>query len=725
MGIVYRARDERLQRDVALKVLPPKTVADQAARRRLQREALSLAQLSHGNVAAIYDFDSADGIDFLVLEYVSGVPLNARTRLTEQEVIDLGIQLSDGLAAAHARGVVHRDIKPANLILTPQGSLKILDFGIARLTVAPDSAAASDVITATHAIAGTPPYMAPEQLRGDDVDPRTDIWSGGVVLYELATGERPFKAATDASLSDAILHVTPESPRSRNRSLSVALEAVILRCLQKEPEARYQSAQDLAADLRRVISGSPISVTGPRSTSIAVLPLTNYSGAEDEYFTDGMSEALIAELAQLRSIRVISRTSSMRYKGTSKPLTEIAQELGVDAVLEGSVQKSTTRVRITAQLVHAPTDRHLWAKTYDREIVDVLDLQSEIAAEVAREIGGQFSAMRPSRSSVDPEAYDAFLRGNFFWNMWQLEKAVEAYRRAIELDPDFAASHARLSGCYYLMAFLGALSPQEAFSQVRTLAAKALEKDPELAEGYGQRALLNLHYEWDWFGAERDFRRALDIDPSYAENHHYYAHFLLAMNRPQENVNEMQKAVSLDPQNPMLRVCHGWHRLFAGEYEHAVSDADRAVQMAPNLFWSSMVRGWAFEQQGKTSEAVAEFEAALQQAGEFAIAAAARGHALGLLGRTEEAEAVARELIDRSRKSYVSAFEVAVVFVGLRNFDRTFEWLENAVRERSTWLVHVGWDARFRPVRNDPRFAKIVRTIGLPLHSIRTTTPSH
>ena len=725
MGVVYRARDERLQRDVALKVLPAEAVSDDEARRRLQQEARSLAQLSHENIAALYDFDSDGGVDFLVMEYVSGAPLSDAPRepRTEHEVAALGVQLTEGLSAAHDRALIHRDIKPANLMLTPAGRLKILDFGLAKLL--PSSEGASDALTATQGVAGTLPYMSPEHLRGKEVDARTDIWAAGAVLYELATGERPFRANTAASLSDAILHDAPEPPRARNRALSVGLEAIILKCLQKDGAARYQSARELGDDLRRISSSSSSSTLmtseRPAHNSIAVLPLRNDSAApEGDYFADGMTEALIAGLAQIRSLRVISRTSSMRYKNTGKPLPEIARELGVDAVIEGSVQRSGDRVRITAQLIHALTDRHLWARTYDRELRDVLIMQAEVAAEVAREMGGQFATAATSRSTVDPEAFDAYLRGNFYFYEWQLEKALEAYQRAIDRDPSFAGSYARMAGCYYILAFLGAVAPDQAFPKARSLAAEALEKDPGFAEGFSQRALVNLHYDWDWFAAERDFRRALELDPSYADNHHYYAHYLLAMNRPEQNVAEMQKAVTLDPQNPILRVCSGWHSLFSGECESAISDADRATEMAPNLFWSPMVRGWAFEQQGKPPEAVAEFDTALRQSGGLSIAAAARAHALALTGEKAQAEAVARDLIERSRTSYVPAFEIAVIFMGLGDLDKTFEWLENAVRERSTWLVHVGWDPRFKSVRTDPRFVAVVRTIGLPLHSRST-----
>jgi serine/threonine protein kinase/tetratricopeptide (TPR) repeat protein len=722
MGIVYRARDDRLQRDVALKVLPANVVADETVRRRFQREALFLAQLSHPNVAAVYDFDSDRGIDFLVMEYVSGIPLNAsQTRHSESEVGDLGRQLADGLAAAHDRAVIHRDIKPGNLIVTSAGQLKILDFGLAKLLPSSEMASEALTVTASHNIAGTLPYMSPEQLRGEQVDARTDIWAAGAVLYELATGWRPFRAQTAASLTDAILHHNPQPPREQNLEISVGLDRIILKCLQKNPEARYKSAHELGTDLSRLSSSAPTEILPqPGYTSIAVLPLTNYSSAqEEEYFADGMTEALITELAQIRSLRVISRTSSMRYKTSDKPLPEIARELGVDNVMEGSIQRSGTRVRITAQLIHAPTDRHLWARTYDRDVRDILIMQAEIAGEVAREISGHFGSALASRTSVNPEAYDAYLRGNFDFYGWQLGKSLEAYQRAIDGEPNFAPSYARMAGCYYLQAFLGVMAPHDAFSKVRSLAAEALAKDSGLAEGLGQRALVNLHYDWDWFAAERDFRLALEIDPSNADNHHYYAHFLLAMNRPEQNVAEMRKAVSLDPQNPILRVCYGWHKLFSGDVENSLADADRASEMAPNLFWSPMVRGWAFEQQGKFVEAVAEFEVALEQSGAMTIAAAARAHALALAGEKKQAEEVALRLIESLQTSYVSAFDIASIFMGLGDLNKTFEWLQNAVRERSTWLVHVGWEPRFKTIRRDPRFADIIRAIGLPVHSVR------
>lgn len=731
MGKVYLADDTKLKRKVALKVLASNDSSDEQSQRRLVREAQAAAALDHPNICAIYEVNEINEQSYIAMQYIGGETLEARLaaqRLSCNDVVNVALQVADALTEAHTHNVIHRDIKPSNIMLTDRTRVKVLDFGLAKAAPPGSDGANESALTKPGLIIGTVPYMSPEQVRGERVDQRTDIFSFGVLLYEMVTGRPAFARDSTAETIAAVLSHEPNDLSVDAPAVPNELERIVRKCLAKDRERRYQATRDLLIDLQNLqhaiaaegSSGPTAILPQPGYTAIAVLPLTNFSAAPDEeYFADGMTEALINELAQIRSLRVISRTSSMRYKSSDKPLPEIARELGVDTVMEGSIQRSGARVRITAQLIHAPTDRNLWARTYDRDVKDILMMQAEVAGEVAREIGGQFGSALASRSSVNPEAYDAYLRGNFDFYGWQLGKSLEAYQRAIDGDPDFAPSYARMAGCYYLQAFLGVMAPHDAFSKVRSLAAAALAKDPELAEGLGQRGIVNLHYDWDWFAAERDFKLALEIDPSNADNHHYYAHFLLAMNRPEQNVAEMQKAVSLDPQNPILRVCCGWHQLFSGDFESAVADADRASEMAPNLFWSPMVRGWAFEQQGKFVEAVAEFEKALEQSGGMTIAAAARGHALALAGEQKQAEEVASKLIEGLPTCYASAFEIAGIFVGLGDFERTFEWLQNAVRERSTWLVHVGWEPRFKPIRRDPRFADIVRAIGLPVHSMR------
>jgi TolB-like protein/tRNA A-37 threonylcarbamoyl transferase component Bud32 len=478
MGEVYRAHDEQLKRDVAIKVLLADTLADDHARKRFRKEAETLSKLNHPNIAQIHDFGSQDELDFLVMEQVPGESLKDKLdqgSLPEKELIRLGGQIADALQEAHERGVVHRDLKPGNVKLTAKGQAKVLDFGIAKLLQSVTEAT-TQTFTETHSLAGTLPYMSPEQVRAEPVDARSDLYSFGVMLYQMATARRPFEEKVSTVLSDAILHQAPPAPRTVNRKLSVGLENIILKCLEKEPER---------IDLERLGAGIPVAapararpwtrrlwfaavgvvalaallvgwnVGGLRDqllgrpapgdiTSIAVLPLENLSGdPEQDYFADGMTEALITDLSKIGALKVISRTSVMQYKETKKPLPEIAQELNVDAVVEGSVLREGERVRISAQLIEARTDQHLWAQRYERNLTSILALQSEVARAIASEIRIAVTPAEEARlasaRSVNPEAHEAYLKGRYYWNQRTAEgfrKAVEYFQQAIEADPD-------------------------------------------------------------------------------------------------------------------------------------------------------------------------------------------------------------------------------------------------------------------------------------------------
>ncbi|MGH9580869.1 MAG: protein kinase domain-containing protein [Terriglobales bacterium] len=469
MGVVYRAHDERLERDVALKVLPPGTLVDEATRKRFRKEALTLSKMNHPNIETVFDFNTQDGVDFLVMELIPGITLDQKVvagALAEKDVLRFGQQLAEGLAAAHEQAIIHRDLKPGNLRVTPDGRLKILDFGLAKLVQPVSDVALTNSLTETQSVTGTLPYMAPEQLRGEAADARSDIWAAGAVLYELATGRRPFDAKLSTALAGDIQHTPPPSLRQLKPALSPKLEDIILKCLEKDPENRYQSARDVGVDLRRLGTAAipsavgpvvpvwplwrralPVAVialavvvavvaglvggrlrerllgkaTPPRIESLAVLPLENMSGDPgQEYFADGMTEALIAELSKIRALKVISRTSVMQYKGARKPLPEIARELNVDAVIEGSVVRDGDRVRITAQLIYAPADQHLWVESYERDLKDVLALQDEVARSIASEIKVKLTpeeqAHLTSARSVNPEAYELYLKGRHHWN---------------------------------------------------------------------------------------------------------------------------------------------------------------------------------------------------------------------------------------------------------------------------------------------------------------------
>jgi len=553
MGEVYRARDSRLERDVALKILPADRLADESVRRRFRKEAHALSRLSHPHIATVHDFDTQDGVDFLVMELIPGQGLEEKLRagpLPEKEVLRLGVQLARGLKAAHEHGVVHRDLKPSNLRLTDEGLLKILDFGLARVE-APVSERSGPTETAEPVFAGTVPYMAPEQIRGRSVDPRTDIYATGNVLYEMATGERPFAEAHGPMLTEAILHQAPASPRRRQPAVSSGLEFVVLKALEKEPERRYQSARELLLDLERLAAPSVVTAAPARPrrrrwpvvvaaagalalavvgvaawrllrtardapiASLAVLPLRNFTGDPgQEFFADGMTDALIAGLAQIKALKVISRTSVMQYKEARKPLPQIAKELGVEGIVEGSVTRSGGRVRITAQLIDARQDRHLWASNYEREMMDVLALQSEVVRAIAREIRAQVTPQERERlttaRSVGPEAYEAYLKGRFFWNKATapaVEKSIDYFRQAIEKDPRNAAAYVGLVEAYSILGQMAALPLVDVASKQREAALRALEIDDNLAEGHVALGSVKMDVDWDWEGAEREYKR--------------------------------------------------------------------------------------------------------------------------------------------------------------------------------------------------------------------------
>lgn len=465
-----------------------------------------------------------------------------------------------------------------------------------------------------------------------------------------------------------------------------------------------------ASGLRDRLRGiSPL----PQIQSIAVLPLENLSGDPDqEYFADAMTDALITDLGQLGGLRVISRTSVTQYKGVKKTLPEIARELNVDAIVEGTVLRSGGRVRITAQLLHAPTDRHLWAQSYDRDLRDVLELQSEVARAIVTEVRVKLTAEEHARLAkaqpVQPEAYDAYLKGAF----GPARGAAESFERAISLDPDYAPAYAGIGSRYYTL-FGGRVQPDEAFSRIKDAALKALEKDNALPEAYALLGLVRLHYDWNWADAERNFKRGLELSPNSADMRHYYAHYLLAMGRGEESVAESQRAAELAPLSAGLTACLGWHHLFAAQYDQAVEQGLKAIQMNSNNAFGYLVLGWGYEQKSMFEPAITAFEKAVTLTN-ASIAPASLAHALALAGKRREAEEVLAKLTEQSRRTYIPAYDIATVYAGLGAADQAFEWLEKAYREHSSFLVHVNWDPRFRNLHSDPRFHELVRRIGLP-----------
>jgi TolB-like protein/DNA-binding winged helix-turn-helix (wHTH) protein/Tfp pilus assembly protein PilF len=457
---------------------------------------------------------------------------------------------------------------------------------------------------------------------------------------------------------------------------------------------------------------------GTAVRTVAVLPLQNLSGdASQDYFADGMTEALTTDLAQMENLQVISRTSTMQYKSTKKSLPDIARELKADVIVEGSVQRTGNKVRITAQLIRATTDKHVWAQTYDRDLSDVLALQDEIASSIAQEIETRLGGPKPVRSTVvatvSPEAYETYLKANYYLDQFQLQKAIEYYNEAIKLDPNYAPTYAHMADAYFFQGFFGWLPPREAWGKLKDAATLAVQKDDRLAEGHGALALGKLQYDWDFKGAEAEFRRALELNPSDADIHHSYAHYLMAMGRIAESEAETQRGVELDPMGDGLNSCLCWHSFAARDYERSLNLARRFLASQPDNFWEHTILGWTYEQKKMPEEAIPEFKKAVDATGGASFFVAALGHGYAMAGKKADAQQVLQALAEKSKKTYVSPFDVALIYAALGDKDTAFTWLDKAIDERSTFLVYSKWEPRLDPLRSDPRFKNVLDRVGL------------
>lgn len=453
--------------------------------------------------------------------------------------------------------------------------------------------------------------------------------------------------------------------------------------------------------------------------TLAVLPLRNLSGdPAQDYFADGVTEALTTDLARMESLQVISETSAMQYKAAKEPLPAIARALKADVVVEGAVQRSGNKVRITAQLIRAATDQHLWAETYERDVQDILSLQDEVASAISHQIetrlGGPKPSEPPKTAAVNPEAYDTYLRANSYFDDGQFPKSIDYYNQAVKLDPNYGPTYAHLARAYFFLAFFGALPPQEGWGDVKQMATLALEKDETIPEAHGALALAKLHFDWDFAGAEREFKRALELNPSNADIRHDYAHYLMAMGRVEESMAETKRAVALDPIGTTLTSCLCWHSFAARQYDDAVRLATQFLASEPDNAWEHTILGWTYEQKQMSDDAIAQFQNAVGETQSRSFFLAALGHAYALAGRRNDAEKVLQTLFQRSQKSYVSAFDVATIYAGLGEKDKAFTWLDKAAAERSSFLVYSKWEPRLDPLRSDPRFERLLTRIGLP-----------
>lgn len=773
-GVVYRARDLHLDREVAIKVLCPGTIADESARRRFHKEALALSKLNHQNIATIHDFDTQEGLDFLVMELIPGITLDQKLRpgpLSEKETIRHGVQLADGLSAAHEHGIIHCDLKPGNLRVSDDGRLKILDFGLAKWRRKSIEIADTESVLSTQGISGTIPYMAPEQLSGEIIDARTDLHAAGLILYELTTGQRPFADLPSNQLIGAILHNPPTSPRELNPKLSPALERIIGKCLEKDPENRYQSAKELGVDLRRLEQDShseqwrmgaprrpPASfsrfinkywlgavgclfvltlaallgvpklrewhrsrtASTPQFRALAVLPLVNLSGdPEREYLADGMTEELITQLGKAIPVRVISRQSVMQFKGTNLPLAEIGRKLNVDAVVEGSVMQSGSRVRVTARLVDAAAEKPLWTNEYEQDMRDVLMLEGEVTRAIAHEIKvkltPQEEALLSNSYPVNSEAYEAYLKGRFEWfklSREGLDNAERYFQLALEKDPNYALAYSGLADVWMSRGDTGFMSRRETIDKAKAAAQKALELDENLAEAHVTLGNMKAGFDWEWAAAEREFQRAIQLNPNNANAHLMYADFLISQKRVQEWQSEIHRTLELDPMNFFTLCFYGWHLTYVGRYDEAIQTMQKAAASQDS---SSVHLGlwWAYYKKGMDGEALQEAKrhfAALHDS--KAVDALEKGYSAG--GYRMAMKRAADVLAARSSRTHVPSVRIARLYAHAGENGRALDWLEKAYREKESPLVHLAVARDWDDLRADPRFQDLLLRLNLP-----------
>ena len=810
MGEVYLAHDTKLDRKVALKILPEDVANDQTRMRRFVQEAKTVSALNHPNILTIHEIEQVDSIQFIATEFIDGETLRGRIRtgMNLEEILDVGIQTASALAAAHSAGIVHRDIKPENIMVRRDGYIKVLDFGLAKLTESRDSLSDLDaptkamVHTSAGVVMGTAFYMSPEQAKGVKVDARTDLWSLGVVLYEMITRRQPFVGETPTETISLILQKQP-APLKHISDIPSELERIVNKALAKNRDERYQSAKDLLIDLRNLkrkleveaeidrtgslpLRGLPSTesnnngeTTSPagatataggaptlssveyivsgirehklatliaatvlvlsavgiavylsmRSTetsidSIAVLPFENRSSdAETEYLSDGLAESLIYRLSQLPNLKVTPTSVALRYKDKQTDALKAGHELGVSAVLSGRIIQRGDNLTISAELVDVRHDKLLWGEQYDRKMSDLLATQREIAREIVERLKLRVSGQEKGLSkhyTESNEAYQSYLRGRFYWNKRTEEgmrKSLDYFQQAIQTDPAFALAYSGLADAYDLLGApdaAGALPPDEAMPKAKAAALKALEIDDTLAEPHVSLAHVKYYYEHDFAFAEREYKRAIELNPNYSTAPQWYSVFLMSVGRFDEAITQAKRAQELDPLSLPINMTYGWVLLTARRNEQGVEQLRKTLEMDPNFVLTHHRLGMVYEQEGKYDEAIAELRQVVNLTAGKPLGIAALARAYALAGKRAEAQKMLAELLELSKLRYVSPTTIATVYLALGDKEQAFVWLEKGFKEHDAILVRLKVDSRFDSLRSDPRYKDLARRLGLP-----------
>lgn len=783
MGEIYLAWDTQLERTVALKILPAEVASDQRRMRRFIQEAKAASTLNHPNILTIYEIGQAGSAHFIATEFIDGETLRASlassTRMEFGRVLNIANQVASAVAAAHAAGIVHRDIKPENIMLRRDGYVKVLDFGLAKLTAKSsarqtvDSDASTLFETEPGVVIGTAQYMSPEQARGLELDVRTDIFSIGVVLYEMVAGRRPFEGATISDLIVSILERKPAALATYRREIPETLEWIVSKAMRKDREERYQTAKDMAIDLRSLeqrleidaeVGRSKHSGTGggtasadngaraaaqlvkqpgqisdlsrtetpvlkrrPRKAidSLAILPLVNASGDPNaEYLSDGITESIINSLSQIPKLRVMARSTVFRYKGREVDPQTVGRELGVRAVLTGRALQLGDSIVIGTELVDVADGSQLWGEQYRRNFSDIFALQEEISREISEKLRLKLTVDEKKRLTKryteNTEAYQLYLRGRYyenkFFNEAAIRGAIEYFQQAIDCNPTYALAYAGLADCYIRLSHTNVTPSKDGFAKARAAVMKALEIDDTLAEAHISLARIKSTFDWDFPTAEKEYKRAIDLNPNYATAHHSYGRHLMIMGRLDEAAVEIRRAYELDPLSLIINADLSAPLFFAQQYDRAIESLRKTIEMDPNFALAHFRLGLAYEFKGRYEEAIAEYQRGIELSASRAESpgiSAVLARAYAASGRGDQARDILNRLKEQSQRSYVSPCDIAEVHAALGEDDQAFEWLEKAYDARSSDLRFLKVSQSFTDsLRLDPRFTDLLRRVG-------------
>ncbi len=770
MGKVYRVFDKKVDEEVALKLIKPEIAAEREVIDRFRSELKMSRKISHRNVSRMYDLGDEEGTYYITMEYVQGEDLRSfihrSKRLSTGTALSIARQVGEGLEEAHRLGVVHRDLKPSNIMIDKDGNAKIMDFGIAR-------SLSGKSITGAGVMIGTPEYMSPEQVEGTDIDQRSDIYSLGVILYEMVTGRRPFEGETPLSVAHKQKYEAPADPRKLNAQVPDDLSSMILRCLEKDREKRYRATTEIIFNLDRIEKGLPttervvperkplssreitvkfslrkllfpgfvilalIIATGiitwrilPKKEavpvqsgppSIAVLPFVDDSPEKGhEYLCEGIPNTLINALNNIQNLRIPARTSAFSFVGKGLDIQGIGQKLNVENVLEGSIQVVGNSLRVTASLIKVKDGYQLWNATYDRKLEDVFAIQDEIAQAIVKALKmkllGEQEERLVKRDTENMEAYKLYLEGLYYWNKRtgkDLNKAIELFNQAVDNDPNYALAYVGLADSYSLLTIYSDAHPQDVYPRAKAAATKALELNETLAEAHNSLAYVHERYDWNFEAAEAEFKRALELNPNYATGHFWYGELLTYFGRFEEAIQEMKRALELDPVSLIINSNLGWTYSMAQQFDQALAHLHKTLELDPNFAMTRMMLGFANLNKKNFKEAIDEMKKARELSGDALYTIESLGEVYAAAGKIEEAKGILEELKARSQKQFVSPYRMAGLYAALGDLDKAFELANKAYEERDEALILIKIDPNMASFRSDPRYQALLKKVGL------------